>query len=161
MDNNEDYENIIKESKTLLSRLYSTKEDYKPTDTIDSFRGGLLTFIGSQLEPIRRTQDVIDLVDAEIVKKIILHEYDKNELLIVRRDLIQSMNTKTSVLLEPFKPTTGGGNTLITPPSSNDTNESAVLDKLTPEERTSMDKLTRILLASQKKIKETSNDVPV
>jgi len=139
-------EDILQESKHLIQTLHNQSSDTssKNITTMDAFRGELLNFISTQLEPIKRTQAILDLVDAEIIKKLVLHEYDKNELLDVRKDLIQSVNTKTSVLLDPFKPTTGGGNILITPPSNTDTDDSA-LKKITPDQRIAIEKLYRII----------------
>ena len=151
MDNIED---ILKESKALLSSIHNKEAiPHEPVGTIDVFRGKLLNFINSQLEPIRRTQDMLDLVDAAIVRKLAYEEYNKNELIDLRRELIQATNMKTAVLLDPFKPTNGGGNTLITPPSADQTNgNDDVLKKLSSDERVAIEKLYAVLTSKEKEI---------
>ncbi len=157
----ESIEDILKESKQLLDTLNKTENTpSKNVSTIDTFRGELLNFINSQLDPIKRTQQILDLVDAEIVKKLVYHEYDKNELLDVRRELIQATNMRTSVLLDPFKPTNGGGNTLITPPSAESSSNDDILKQLTPDQRGAIDKLTRILASNDKGEKGKKKLVP-
>lgn len=150
----ENINDIIKESKQLLEGIHGKEIQNEPVNNIDTFRSKLLNFINNQLEPIKRTQDILDLVDAAIIRKLMFEEYDKNELLDLRRELTQSANLRTSVLLDPFKPTNGGGNTLITPPSAdqNNTNDD-VLKKLKPEERVALEKLYSIL-----KVKEREKD---
>lgn len=149
----EHIDDIIKDSKKILKSLYdneeSLSEPIQNVGSIDSFRSKLLQFISAQLEPIKRTQSLLDLVDAEIVSKLMVHEYDKNELMDLRRELIQSTNTKTSVLLEPFKPN-NAGNSLITPPSATNNTSDDPLKKLSPDQRIAIDKLYRIILAKEK-----------
>ncbi len=142
---------ILKESKELLSSIHNKETIQEPVGTIDLFRSKLLNFINSQLEPIRRTQDILDLVDASIIRKLAYEEYDKNELMTLRRELIQSTNTKTAVLLDPFKPTTGGGNTLITPPSADQNNNGDdILKKIKPEERVALEKLYAVMTMKER-----------
>lgn len=143
----ENIEDIIKESKSLLASIHDKESiQQEPVGTIDVFRSKLLNFINSQLEPIKRTQSILDLVDAAIIRKLAYEEYDKHDLMTLRRELIQSSNMKTAVLLDPFKPTNGGGNTLITPPSADSSNGGDdVLKKITPDERVALEKLYSIM----------------
>lgn len=145
-------DDIIKDSKKILKSLYDNEESspevIQNVGSIDGFRSRLLQFISAQLEPIKRTQSLLDLVDAEIISKLILHEYDKNELMDLRRELIQSTNTKTSVLLEPFKPN-NAGNSLITPPSATSSSNDDPLKKLNPDQRIALDKLYRIITSKE------------
>jgi hypothetical protein len=151
----EHIDDILKESKELLTSIHKKESQQEQVGTIDVFRSKLLNFINSQLEPIKRTQDMLDLVDAAIVRKLAYEEYDKNELLDVRRELTQSANLRTSVLLDPFKPTNGGGNTLITPPSADQSNNNDdVLKKLKPEERVAIEKLYAVLTMKEREKKK-------
>lgn len=138
---------IIEENKKLLDGLYKVDEEVMPeaVSTVDIFRGKLLGFINNALSRVKRSEQLLDLVDAEIVKKLCLHEYDKNELMELRASLVNSTNMKTAVLLDPFKPTNGGGNSLITPPSNKDEDVDSILKSISPEQRQALTKLNDLL----------------
>lgn len=156
----ESIENILKESKELLQKIHEKEDNVLQVtgNSIDVFRTKLLNFIENQLEPIRRTQDLLNLIDASIIRKLAYEEYDKNELIALRRELVNSMNSKTAVLLEPFKPTNGGSNTLITPPTEKDEDENNILKHIKPEERIALEKLYAILsLKEREKQKKLKN----
>ncbi len=144
---------IIEENKKLLDQLYKASEDNKEAraTSIDTFRSKLLGFIDQSLGSVQRSQALLDLVDGEIIKKLLLHEYNKNELLDLRSNLIQASNSKTSVLLDPFKPTNNGGNNLITPPSDSATSEEDILKNVTPEGRQALNKLYLLLQSKSNK----------
>lgn len=157
------FKDIIEENKKLLDNLYKEEKEKEvgvtATTTIDTFRSKILEFIGNSLGQVQRTQALLDLVDAKIMSNLLLNEYDKKDLLQLRAELVQATNTKTSVLLDPFKPTNGSGNSLITPPSSLSEGESSLKD-ITPKERQALDKVYRILEMNKKKIAKdnSSND---
>lgn len=144
---------IIEENKKLLDGLYQPQEEQVENNvsTVDLFRGKLLGFIDNALNRVKRSEQLLDLIDAEIVQKLCLHEYDKKELIELRASLVQSTNAKTSVLLDPFKPTNGSGNSLITPPSNKDNDAEAVLKNITPEQRQALNKLSDLLLIAEKR----------
>lgn len=144
---------IIEENKKLLDGLYQKQEEQVEANvsTVDLFRGKLLGFIDNALNRVKRSEQLLDLIDAEIVQKLCLHEYDKKELIELRASLVQSTNAKTSVLLDPFKPTNGSGNSLITPPSNKDNDAEAVLKNITPEQRQALNKLSDLLLIAEKR----------
>ena len=149
---------IIAENKKLLESLYASKEEESKVSTVDLFRSKLLGFIDSSLSQVQRTQMLLDLVDGELIQKLALHEYDKNELISLRESLVSSANSKTSTLLEPFKPTNNGGNSLITPPSTSATDEDALLKSISPEQRQALHKLAQILEKKQPAIKITKQE---
>lgn len=149
---------IIEDNKKILKKLYDDDPTVNESiNSVDAFRGKLLDFINNSLGQVKRTQALLDLVDAKIVNLLLLNEYDKDELLQLRRELVSASNTKTSVLLEPFKPTNNSGNSLITPPST--ANEATgPIKELSPDERMALDKLARFMEQINKKKKIVSEE---
>jgi hypothetical protein len=150
------FNNIIEESKTLLKSLYQKNEvtSYKDT-TVEAFRGDLLNFINGQLNQISRSQTLLDLVDAEIVKNLCLHMYDKNELLTLRKELLSGSSSKTAILLEPFKPSSGNSNPLINPPIPTGDSNDDIPKSLSSEQRQSLYKVEKLLeMISKRGLKE-------
>ena len=137
-------DNIIKDNKKILEKLCETDVPIAPLASMEIFRNNLLGFIDGQLRKVQRNQALLDLVDSEIVQKVLLHEYDKNEIVTLRNALVGSSTTSISTLLEPFKPTNTSGSALLSPPIEKADDED-ISKKLTPAQRQVMDKMMRLL----------------
>jgi hypothetical protein len=148
----EDYKSIINESKNILSALYDG-ENIKPISSQDQLRENLMSFISNQLGSIARQDVFRNLIEAELINKILLHEMSSDELMDMYKMISGEKAKTTTALLEPFKPTNSTSNPLLNPPGEDaDTEEMA--KKLTPNQRQTFNKLGMILEMLDKKEKE-------
>lgn len=138
------YTTIIEDSLKLLDAI-DTKENKEVAITSqDMLRTTLMTFIGSQLQSIKKQDNLKAIVEAELIRKISLHDMTTDELLDLYQKMSQAKTFNITALLDIFKPTNASPNSIITPPI--DKGESEDITKtLTPQQRNALDKLTQLL----------------
>lgn len=157
----EDINEIIKQSKEIIKGL-EDGNNVKPLSDPDSFRTTLLAFMENQMSSVQNKQGLLDLVDAEIIKKLVLHELDITELRQLRNDLMSAGTYRLSAILEPFKATNTTPNPLISPPPV-DGGSKNIAEDLTPVQRQALAKLASILELANSKVKkdgDTIDDLP-
>ena len=144
---NSEYNQVIDESLKLLDALY-TKEDsvHELVSNTDRFRENIMSFVSAQLNDITKKDMMTRLVDAELIRKIALHELPTKDILDLRTTLSIDKNTSIQSVLDLFKPSNGNGtNTLLPPPKVNEEDNSELLKKLTPESRAVLNKLMLVV----------------
>jgi|WetSurMetagenome_2_1015567.scaffolds.fasta_scaffold06330_14 hypothetical protein len=154
MDNIDD---ILKESKEMMEKLSSGKEAIPYVNTSEMFRNNVLSFINNQMMDMQNNKIMLQVVDYELLKKVGLHELNVSELMQLRQNIVNSSNAKTSVLLEPFKPTTNTTNNLLTPPKDEGEGED-ITKNLNPEQRNLLDKLYRFISQQMDTTKEPKKE---
>jgi hypothetical protein len=157
----EDIQSIIEESKALIRGL-ETGNEVRPPSNPDNFRATLLTFMEAQMASVQNRQGLLDLVDAEILRKLALHELDVTDLRQLRNDLMQAGTSRLSAILEPFKATNATPNSLINPPNPENNGDKDLTKSLTPEERQAIAKLAQVMeRANSRKKGEIEDGLPV
>lgn len=142
-------DDILKETRQLANLIQdsssATKNEIVPVTTSDSFRQSMLTFLENRMADVKKNMSMIDIIDAELVKKILLKELSGRELMQLRSSIQQSANSTTSSILEPFKPNNNTGSTLLNPPKDDSVTSKPVTEQLTPEQRTAIHKLEQLI----------------
>ena len=134
-------EDVINEQKKVLESLYKAREE-KKTTTDEDMRQDVMTFVSSQMNTIKNQDKLREVVEAEILQKIVLHELDTDELLATYKTLSDEKSKNTDVLMSLFRPSNASPNSLMLPPTREEDKSS--LD-LTPQQRQSLEKLFKVI----------------
>lgn len=144
---------IIRESKKLADSLREKDDKIIPVPTPDSFRQSLLMFLQTRMEDIRNNMSLLGIVDAELIRKVALKEMSTAELLKLRNSILATANMATATVVEPFKPTNNASGAILLPPKD-EGNTNMIVNELTPEQRTALNKVDQLMALLASKIKE-------
>jgi hypothetical protein len=156
----EEINKIIEESKALIRGIENTEIAVTPISTPTSFRTSLLTFLEVQMNNVQNRQGLLDLVDAEIIRKLAFHELDVGELRQLRNDLMNASTNRLSAILEPFKNTNATPNSIMNPPREDEGGGKDIAKELTSGERQAIQKLYQLLYKEGEKEKNKIGDLP-
>jgi hypothetical protein len=145
----EGIKDLIKESNELLDNLYSqSNESSKRISSQEELREEVATFVVSQMNRIQKQDILRGLIEAELANKVLLHELSTDELQSLYVAISKEKSSNTMSLLDMFKPTNASPNSLMTPPTKEEENNS--LD-YSPEQRQALEKLTKIIEMVEKR----------
>lgn len=145
----EGIKDLIKESNELLDNLYSqSNESSKRISSQEELREEVATFVVSQMNRIQKQDILRGLIEAELANKVLLHELSTDELQSLYVAISKEKSSNTMSLLDMFKPTNASPNSLMTPPTKEEENNS--LD-YSPEQRQALEKLTKIVEMVEKR----------
>jgi hypothetical protein len=155
---NEENKGIIQESFDLLDALYAKEKlGTQITDTTDKLKVDVMTFISERLKDINKKELLTNLLDAELIRKLVMHELTTDQLMNLRTNLSIDKNTSINGVLDLFKPNgTNSSNTLLPPPKEQEEDNDIVKD-LSSDQRNAMNKLMLILAEGLQK-KDTSKE---
>jgi len=158
-EGNSTYKGIIQESKDLLDALYKNQEiGTEIVSSTDRLRENVMTFISERLKDITRKELLTNLLDAELVRKLTLHELNAEQLMDLRTSLSIDKNSSINSVLDLFKPANGNGsNTLLPPPQTNAGGDD-LLKNITPEGRSVVNKLMLIVQKMQEQESKEENN---
>jgi len=143
---NEDNREILKESFDLLDALYEKENVGKQiVDTSDKLKVDVMTFISERLKDINKKEVLTNLLDAELVRKLIMHELTNDQLMELRTNLFIDKNTSITSVLDLFKPNGNNSTNTLLPPPKEETEKNNIIEQLNPEQRNAINKLMLIL----------------
>ena len=149
---------ILSESKEMLKKFHDDCDKNRKTNEVHTqyeLRTHVASFIVNQMQSIKRQDDVRSIVEAEMLRKIALHEASINELDRFYATISKEKSLNTDVLLKLFAPTPQTTSPIITPAKSDDTTEEL---ELTSEERNALNKLTLVMKKLEENKKNTIKD---
>ena len=73
-------------------------------NTQDELRSDLMTFLSSQFDSISKEDNLKNLVEREIAKNIMIHEFDANQLIALYSELSKSKTQHLNAVTDIFKP---------------------------------------------------------
>ena len=141
----EDITELIKESNTLLNKMYSSVDESKKISSQEELRNEVSSFIVAQLNRIQKQDILRGLIEAELSQKIVLHELSTAELRDLYATISKEKTVNTTALLDIFKPTNTTPNSLVTPPVKENEDSGAI--EYTASQRQSLAKLAQIVEA--------------
>lgn len=143
----ENLEELLKESKDIIQGLKPFKQEIQNMEITSQeiFRNNLMKFLSIQMNGVNNTQELLDIIDAEIIKKVLLHEVSIDDLKDLRHSIASHKLGQVSTLLEPFKPNNATGSTLLTPPIAENKENENIVKQLTSGQRQSLVKLASLL----------------
>ena len=155
-DYKKNYNAIISESFDLLDALYTKeKEATQYVSNQEILKNNIMTFISERLKDINKKELLTNLIDAELIRKLLLHEITIKDLMSLRTDLSVDKNSSIQSVLDLFKPTTNTANPLLPPPREKE-EEGDITKKLSPEGREVLNKL--MLIVSQSLVKDNQKE---
>ncbi len=144
-----DTNTLVEESKKLLDNLYNLKETRAvKIMTQDDLRNDVASFVSSQLQNLENQNTLKGLLEAEIAKRVLTHDLSNDELRSFYATISSEKSRNIDSLFKLFIPTQVSPNTILTPATKDE--EKEMVD-LTPSQRQAIEKLSRILSASQGK----------
>lgn len=144
---------IIGEYSQILKSL--NKEDTSPKKITEEseLRQNVMTFVSKQMETIQKQDVLRSIIEAELIKKVMLHELDTSELLETYKQISNEKSKNSDVLLSLFKPSNSAPSTLMLPPMREE--ENTTLD-LSSQQRQAIEKLARFMELINKKEAENN-----
>lgn len=154
-----DIEDVLKESKEMMKRFYSDtdeeKENIKRIKNNEELRESVSNFVVNQFDSISKTDKLRSLVEAEILRKVAMHELDNTELKELYKTISQQKTYHVDSVLKLFAPTQSTS-PIITPATATEESENL---QLTSEERNTIEKVRTLLEAVEKKKMEKNNEI--
>lgn len=141
-----DTNTLVEESKELLKSLYNLDEN-KVTriTTQDDLRNDVSSFISSQLKNLENQNTLKGIIEAEMAKRVLTHDLSNDELRSWYATISSEHSKKVDSLFKVFVPTQTTPNTILTPATKDE--EKETID-LSPSQRQAIEKLSRIISAS-------------
>ena len=141
-----DTNTLVEESKELLKSLYNLDEN-KVTriTTQDDLRNDVSSFISSQLKNLENQNTLKSIIESEMVKRVLTHDLSNDELRSWYATISSEKSKNVDSLFKVFVPTQATPNTILTPATKDE--EKETID-LSPSQRQAIEKLSRIISAS-------------
>ena len=140
---------LMDESKKLLSNLYAVSERQpKRMITQDELRNDVSSFVSSQLQNLENQNVLKGLLEAEIAKRVMAHDMSNDELRAFYSMISSEKSRNIDSLFKLFAPSQGNPNSILTPASKDEQNETI---ELSSSQRQALEKLTRIIQVSNLK----------
>ena len=141
-----DTNTLVEESKELLKSLYNLDEN-KVTriTTQDDLRNDVSSFISSQLKNLENQNTLKSIIEAGMVKRVVTHDLSNDELRSWYATISSEKSKNVDSLFKVFVPSQVSPNPIITPATKDE--EKDTVD-LSPSQRQAIEKLSRIISAS-------------
>ena len=145
-----DTNTLVEESKELLKSLYNLDEN-KVTriTTQDDLRNDVSSFISSQLKNLENQNTLKSIIEVEMVKRVLTHDLSNDELRSWYATISSEKSKNVDSLFKVFIPSQVSPNPIITPATKDE--EKDTVD-LSPSQRQAIEKLSRIISASNQGI---------
>jgi len=145
-----DTNTLVEESKELLKSLYNLDESrVTRITTQDDLRNDVSSFISSQLKNLENQNTLKGIIEAEMAKRVLTHDLSNDELRSWYATISSENSKKVDSLFKVFVPTQTTPNTILTPATKDE--EKETID-LSPSQRQAIEKLSRIISASNQGI---------
>ena len=149
-----DAETLVDESKQLLKNLYNLDEvQARRIITQDDLRNDVSLFVSSQLQNLEHQNTLKGLLEAEIAKKVLVHDLSTDEIFRAYSMISSEKSRNIDSLFKLFAPTQTTPNTILTPATKDEQTETV---ELSSSQRQAIEKLARIIDKSNSIVK---NDV--
>lgn len=141
-----DTNTLVEESKELLKSLYNLDESrVTRITTQDDLRNDVSSFISSQLKNLENQNTLKSIIEAEMAKRVLTHDLSNDELRSWYATISSEKSKNVDSLFKVFVPTQVSPNPIIT--SATKDEEKETID-LSPSQRQAIEKLSRIISAS-------------
>lgn len=154
MSDNPNLSDIVGNAKKMLTRMYEERNT-TPRLVSDSeqLRSEIATFVADSLKSVKDDDLVLQILDMELVNKIMMHELPADELIKLRQAIKGGQTNRTSAILDIFRPVAGTPNPLITPPTERGDNKALTSD-LSSGERQALNKVALLIDILGKRMEE-------
>ena len=105
-------------------------------------RNDISSFISSQLNNLENQNTLKGLLEAEIAKKVLAHDLSTDEIFRAYTMISGEKSRNIDSLFKLFTPTPSSSNTILTPATKDEQNESV---ELTSSQRQALEKLVRVV----------------
>ena len=146
-----DAETLVDESKQLLKNLYNLDEvQARRIITQDDLRNDVSLFVSSQLQNLEHQNTLKGLLEAEIAKKVLVHDLSTDEIFRAYSMISSEKSRNIDSLFKLFAPTQTTPNTILTPATKDEQTETV---ELSSSQRQAIEKLARIIDKSNSIVK--------
>lgn len=146
----DDTNTLVEESKELLKSLYNLDENKVTRITSqDDLRNDVSSFISSQLKNLENQNTLKSIIETEMVKRVLTHDLSNDELRSWYATISSEKSKNIDSLFKVFIPSQVSPNPIITPATKDE--EKDTID-LSPSQRQAIEKLSRIISASNQGI---------
>lgn len=151
---NKDTETQIQKLNTSLTDTDIQQEvDAIAIETADQkLRRSLLGYVSTQVEEVRKIDSVIALALTKLYDRLQSNELDVDKVLSIVSTLSNKKTDLTTAILDPFKASPGGTNSLLPPAKENAeiTSFERGIKDMTPEQLKVFDRMFRIISDAEK-----------